>query len=404
VGTLNGLTLGRVFETEVRAHWTWVLILAFIAVVFGIDLSDGTAASWPPVVAWGSSIATAALVFASVTAHELAHVRVARGSGMRLPVVVVQLLGGPYVMEVRPKTAGEELRIAIAGSALSLLLACTFGAVAGFLILGPFDADHAPEWLQAFGFVTFTASAFNLLLCVINLLPGYPLDGARVLHALVWQRTGQEAAATTAAIRVGRYLGISLIATGMLMLLLVDGLAGLSLVIAGWLVMGSSRILDRRNVLQSLLSGLLVSDAEDADPARVPPQLTLDVFAGEYLGERMGAAALVERGTELLGLIGTAQIRRIPRRSWTKTRTEDAMVSIANVPTLAADSDLWSALEVLERSGLDALLVSAAGAEGTGSALMSRRSAAQLVHQKAEERQRELIAQGRAKKGRGFGR
>jgi CBS domain-containing protein len=168
--------------------------------------------------------------------------------------------------------------------------------------------------------------------------------------------------------------------------------------------MGSSRILDRRSVLQSLISGLRVSDAEDEDPARVPPQLTLDVFAGEYLTERLGAAALVERGTELLGLIGTVQIRRVPRRSWTRTRTEDAMVSIANVPTLAGDSDLWSALEVLERSGLDALLVSTGGSEGGASVLMSRRSAAKIVHQKAEERQRELIAQGQIKKGRGRGR
>jgi Zn-dependent protease len=401
VGAVTGLTLGRVFGTEVRAHWTWVVILAFIAVVFGMDLSDGTAAAWPPVVAWGAAIATAAVVFASVTVHELAHVKVAGRSGIQLPVVVVQLLGGPYVMEVKPETAGDELRIAIAGSAMSLLIACALGAVAAVLILGPFDADHAPDWIQAVGFVTFTAAAFNLLLCVINLLPGYPLDGARVLHALVWQRTGREQVATAAAIRVGRYLGISLITIGALMLVFFDGLAGFSLVIAGWLVMGSSRILDRRNVLQGLVSGLRVSDAEDADAAHVPPQLTLDVFAGEYLTERLGAAALVQRGTELLGLIGTAQIRKIPRKIWTRTRTEDAMVSIANVPTLDGGSDLWSALELLERSGLDALLVSPGGA---GSALMSRRSAAKLVHQKAEERQRELIALGQMKKGRGHGR
>jgi Zn-dependent protease len=400
---VNGLTLGRVFGTEVRAHWTWVLILAFVAVVFGMDLSDGSAAAWPPALAWGAAITTSVLVFASVTVHELAHVKMAERSGLHLPVVVVQLLGGPYVMELRPRTAADELRIAIAGSALSLLVACLFGTVAGFLILGPYGSDTAPDLLQAIGFVTFTISAFNILLSVINLLPGYPLDGARVLHALVWQRTGQETVATGAAIRVGRYLGIALIATGMLLVIFIDSLAGLSLVVAGWLVMGSSRVLDRRNLLQTLLAGLHVSDAEDEDPARVPPQLTLDVFAGEYLSDRLGAAAFVERGTELLGLIGTAQIRRIPRKIWTQTRTEDAMVSIANVPALAGDSDLWSALEVLERSGLDALLVTSGATDGPANILMSRRSAAKLVHQKAEERQRELLAQGQARKGRGRG-
>ena len=81
-------------------------------------------------------------------------------------------------------------------------------------------------------------------------------------------------------------------------------------------------LLDRRQTLQNLVAGLHVSDAEDTEAARVPPQLTLDVFAAEYLAERLGAAALVERGSELLGLIGTAQIRRIPRRTWPRTHTE----------------------------------------------------------------------------------
>jgi hypothetical protein len=203
--------------------------------------------------------------------------------------------------------------------------------------------------------------------------------------------------ATAAAIRVGRYVGISLIAAGALSLLFADAVTGLCLVIAGWLVIGSSRLLDRRSVLQSLVAGLRVSDAEDDAPARVPPQLTLDVFAAEYLGERLGAAALVERGSELLGLIGTAQIRRVPRRVWTRTRTEQAMVPISKVPTLRAETDLWSGLEVLERTGLDALFV---GAGEAGTALMTRRQAAKLVHEKAEARQRDLIALGQLRKGR----
>ena len=116
--------------------------------------------------------------------------------------------------------------------------------------------------------------------------------------------------------------------------------------------------------------------------ARIPPQLTLDVFAGEYLGERLGGAALVERGEELLGLIGTAQIRRIPRRNWPAMRTEQAMVPLGSVPWARGDSDLWPALEVLERSGLDGLLI------GTGeqvSALLTRRSISLLIRERATQ-------------------
>jgi Zn-dependent protease len=397
---MSGLTFGRIFGTEIRAHWTWVLILAFIAVVFGIDLSDGTAASWPVGLAYGSSIATAGLIFLSVAAHELAHVKVARRNGQEIPVVVVQLLGGPYVMEVKPKTPGEEIRISAVGSAFSLLLSLAFGFVAVGLSVGPFNIDQAPDGLQAIQFVTSMVAIFNLMLCVINLVPGYPMDGARLLHGLVWSRTGSAETGTAATIRIGRYTGILLMMLGATAVALLDAAAGLALIVAGWLMMASSRTMDRRRSLQGLVAGLHVSDAEDTEAARVPPQLTLDVFAGSYLAERLGAAALVERGTELLGLIGTAQIRRIPRRSWTLTHTSDAMVPIANVPTVAGEMDLWSALEVLERSGLDALLIAAA----VPVALVTRQSAAKVVHERVEERQREMIAQGLAGRGRSRGR
>jgi hypothetical protein len=180
-----------------------------------------------------------------------------------------------------------------------------------------------------------------------------------------------------------------------------DPTAGLCLGVGGWLIAGSSRVLERRAQLRSLMTGLCVADAGDPDVARIPPQLTLDVFAGGYLAERTGTAALVERGTALLGLIGTNQIRRVPRRAWPNTHTEQIMVPIGSVPSAARDSDLWSALEVLERTGLDAMLVS--GSED-GPVLMTRRAAGRLVRERVEEQRRELLAGSQLKKGRFRGR
>jgi Zn-dependent protease len=396
-----GLTVGRIFGTDVRIHWTWVPIMAFIAVVFSLDLSSGSSPAWPAPLAWSSSVSTAVLVLGSVIVHELAHVKVARRNGQELPVVVVQLLGGPYVMELKPKSAGEEFRVAMAGSVVSLLLAAAFGTVTAILVLGPDAQNNAPDAIEAIVFVATMVAAFNLFLGVVNLVPGYPLDGARALHAIAWNRTGQEAAASATTIRISRYVGMGLIIVGAMTIAFVDPVTGLCLAVAGWLVMSSSRFLDRRSGLQNLIAGLHVSDAEDTDPARVPPQLTLDVFAADYLADRLGGAALVEHGADLLGLIGTAQIRQVPRRIWTQTRTEDAMVGIEKVPKLPGDTDLWSALEVLERSGLDALVVSPGGA---ATVLLTRRSVAQLVHEKVDERQRQLAALGQIRKNRFRGR
>jgi hypothetical protein len=316
---------------------------------------------------------------------------------MEGPVVVIQLLGGTFVSSVSPKTPGQEFRIAMAGPAVTLVVTAVLGAVGAILTVGPVDINRAPQGLQALQFVAVMGCVFNGFLAFVNLIPGYPLDGARIVHALAWRRTGQEAAATAAAVRVGRYVGGVLMAAGALTMVFVDLFGGLGLVVAGWLIVGSSRLLDQRTVLQSLVAGLLAGDATDSEQARVPPQLTLDVFAGEYLGERLGTAALVERGAELIGLVGTAQIRRIPRRSWTNTRTEQAMVPIANVPRINGDTGLWTALEMLERSGLDALLLAPAGDD---QALVTRRSAARLIHARAEEQQREMLVTGRGKRGR----
>jgi Zn-dependent protease len=395
--------LGRVFDTEVRAHWSWIIILAFIAVIFSTDLSAqaSSPAGWNLAWAWGTSIVTALLVFVSVVLHEIAHVAVASRNGMRTPAVVIQLIGGAFAMEIQPKNPGEEFRVAVAGSALSFLLMLLFGGVTLLLGAGPVDVNGAPLALQAVQFVTFILALFNGFLGGVNLLPGYPLDGARVAHAIAWRKTGSEVAATAIAVRLGRYLGLLLVATGVFVVFYGDATAGLSLGVAGWLIAGSSKVLDRRAQLRNLVAGLRVADAEDPDPARIPPQLTLDVFAGEYLAERMGTAALVERGSELLGLIGTAQIRRVPRRAWPNTHTEQVMVPIGSVPCAARDSDLWTALEVLERTGLDAMLVS--GSED-GPVLMTRRGAAQMVRERVEGQQRDLLAGRQLKKGRFRGR
>jgi Zn-dependent protease len=389
--------LGRIFGTEIRAHWSWIPILAVISVLFSLDLTTGGGSDWPPSLAWAASIATAALVFVSVTAHELAHVAVARRNGMEAPVVVVQLLGGTFVTQLNPRTPGQEFRAAFAGPAVSLVTAVLLAAAAALLTGGPVEINRAPQGLQAVQFVLVMVCVFNAFLAFINLIPGYPMDGARIVHAVAWRQTGQEAAATAVAIRVGRFVGFAFMAAGALIMAFLDLFAGLGLVVAGWLIVGSSRLLDRRTLLQGLVAGLHAGDAADTETARVPPQLTLDVFAAEYLGERVGTAALVERGAELIGLLGTAQIRRIPRRSWTNTRTEQAMVPIANVPRIIAETGLWTALEMLERSGLDALLLASTG---TDQALVTRRSAARLIQEKAAEHQREMLVTGQKKRGR----
>ncbi len=412
------LPLGRVFGTEVRAHWSWVLILAFVAVVLGTDLSvEGSLPlGWNQTWAWSTALVGSAGIFASVVVHELGHIVVARRNGMPRPAIVIQLVGSSYSVDARPSGPGAEFRVAASGSALSFVLALLFGGVTLALSAGPVNIDSAPLALQALQFVAFVLALFNGLLGVINLVPGYPLDGAQIAHAILWRRTGDEAKAAEGTVQVSRYVGLGLIGIGVVLVFVADPSLGLCVSLAGWMIAGSSKALDRRSQLRDLVAGLVAGDAIDTDVAVVPPQLTLDVFAAEYLGERSGTAALVERGGEVLGIVGSNQIRRVSRRAWGNTHTQQAMVPIGSVPVVARDSDLWSALEILERAGLDALVVTgdptAAAAEPTAAAesethrpvLITRRAAAVKVRERAQARQRELLSAAQTKKGRFRGR
>jgi Zn-dependent protease len=376
----SAFALLRVAGIEVRAHWTWVLLLALITVVFGGGLATHPETPFESGWAWGAGVATAIFVFVSVAAHEVAHALVARRNGIGGSLVVVQLLGGMYVMETRPRTAGQEFRSAAVGPVVSLVVAALMGLLYLGLDAAWGSADVVPQYVLAAAFVAEMLGLFNVFLAVVNLVPGYPMDGARIVHAIAWAGSGREDVANVAASRVGKVVGAAIILAGFLVIPVLDIWPGLGLMLAGWMILGSSRLLDRRASLQALMAASRAVDAAAADLQRVPAQLTLDVFAAEYLRERMGEVALAERAGEPVGLIGTAQIRRISPGKWASMRTEEAMVPLDRVPRVEAQSDLWSAVEALESSGLDAVLVEG----GDGPALLTRRSAAAHIRKLAE--------------------
>lgn len=385
---MAGVPLGRVLGTEVRAHWTWVFLLAIITVLFSAGLSSEAGGGWSAILAWTTGAGVATLIFASVTVHELAHVAVARRNGIGRDVVVVQLLGGTYVLEVHARTPGEEARLATAGPIVSAALVVAFGAIALIVGLGPAASESAPAWLQAIEFAAVTLCYFNVFLALVSLVPGYPMDGGRLVHAIAWRRGRDERAATTVVSQIGRLMGTALMILGAAVVLIVDLWLGTTLLIGGWLLTAAGKTLDRRGQLEDLVRGLRVVDAIESESMTLPPQLSLDVFAAEFLGARLGSARLVGRPGELLGLIGTRQVGRVPRRGWPGTRAEAVMVPIRTVPRVSPDMDLWPALELLEQSGLDGLLVDPASDAPSDEppALLTRQAAARLVRMRVEER------------------
>jgi CBS domain-containing protein len=221
----------------------------------------------------------------------------------------------------------------------------------------------------------------NLVLAAINALPASPLDGGRALRAIVWSWTGSERRGTRAAAISGRLTGWALTLAGFWLALVGAGLDGVMLILSGWFVGSASRVMDQRLQVEDLVRGLRVEEVMERDLPNIAPQLTVDTF-GDQLVDGRANGLLVMAGDRMLGLVGPRQVRRLARRAWATTRAGELMVGRASLPEVGPDEPLWPALELLRRSGLDALpVLDASGFLG----VLTRRAAMAAIARRAAD-------------------
>jgi Zn-dependent protease len=311
-----------------------------------------------------------------VIGHELAHAVAARRDGAETDTVVVHFIGSPALVDVVASSPRAEALVAIAGPLASAAIGATLTAVAlGLLALGtPFGpvAD-----------VLVIVGALDLILAGVSLVPAFPLDGGRLVRAAAWARARDQRAGTRAAGVVGRWTGRFLLIVGLGIILTGDTLDGIMVGLVGWFLMASARSVERWLVLDDLVQGIRVDEAMEQQLETVTPQLTLDTFAPSILDGSVGPALPVIHDDAVIGIVGLAQVRSIPQRSWPSTRTEDVMVGGDDLPTATPDERLTDALERLRRSHLDGLPV----LDGkTLRGVLTRRSIAAILHARADAR------------------
>ena len=340
--------VARIAGIEIRIHLSWIPALALITVFVGL-------APYGPLVAGDEFVrfavggAIAVLVLVSIAIHELVHSIVARRRGLTVGSITLGAMGGMNRQDDEPRTADDEIAIAASAPVISLALGALLLAVS--FPLQAVNLDLA--------FIPAMVGGANLLLGLFNIVPALPMDGGRVLHGIVWRMTGDAARGARATGRVGRYVGGTALGFGLALSLFGDGVTGIILVAAGWLLIQGSRIVDRRARIEELLNGVSVAEAMDRDVSAIGPSLTVDTFAEQLLadGERT-TVPVVEDGS-LLGLVGIGQLRRIARRRWSQLRASDVMVAPPTLPSLAAEDALWAGMELLRRTGLDGVPVMA---------------------------------------------
>jgi Zn-dependent protease len=337
--SLGNIQLGRVAGIRIAVNWSWLVVFALIVwSLAGSVFPDQNPGLSDVAYGW-MAVAGALLFFASILLHELGHALQARRDGMEIDGITLWLFGGVASFRGMFPTAGAELRIAIAGPLVSLVLGVAFSLFAALLPL-PEAVDGVSAWL---GYT-------NLVLLVFNLLPALPLDGGRVLRSLLWLAKRDFARATVIAAAIGRLVAYAMIAGGLALLVFVGALGGAWLAFIGWFLLQASAGEARYLATRDALGSLRVRDLMVRDPVTVPLDFSVGRFMDEVASDGRYTTYPVLDDGRPVGLLAFRCLASVPRDEWDRRSIRDCMIPREQVPTLDPDEDAVDALAELRSS------------------------------------------------------
>jgi Zn-dependent protease/CBS domain-containing protein len=320
-------SLGRVAGVRVGVHWSVLVIFAIIALGLARGHLPDAYPDHPQWQYWLVGLIAAVVFFASLLAHEVAHSIVAHRNGIGVDSITLWLLGGAARLKDEAASPGAELRIAGIGPLVSLALGALFaGATAVFDASGAAGlATEAVAWL----------AAINILLAIFNSIPAAPLDGGRLLRAIVWWRTGDRRRATAVATAAGRALGWALLALGAYLFLRGAALSGIWFAVIGWFLIAVATAEGRQAQVQETLGGVPVREAMTPDPVTAPVTTTVQELVEGPLSRRRHAALPVtaDDAGHPVGLVTLDRVKQVPTEKRPSTTLADVMVPMSQVTT-----------------------------------------------------------------------
>ncbi|MEO8744389.1 MAG: site-2 protease family protein [Candidatus Dormiibacterota bacterium] len=332
------IRLGRIAGIEVGFHWS--LAIAFVLIVWTLatQFLPSFVTDEPQSAYWLVSVLAALLFYASLLSHEMGHALVARRLGVNVDGITLWVFGGVARLSGDVSTPGMEVKIAIAGPIVSLVLAVVLGAATFLLdfLGGPPLIEGACFWL-AFS---------NATLLVFNLVPAFPLDGGRLLRAWLWRRSGNRYRATSTAAWLGRAAAALMIGGGLLLLLLQGAISGVWLVFLGFFLMSAARNEQSITLMRGALAGVRVGDVMTRDPTVAPGWITVEEFMCTYLPvQRAIAYPLKTFEGALDGLVTMTRLARVPQDARRTTRVRDVGTGMDRVAKAAPGEPVTAVLD-----------------------------------------------------------
>jgi len=345
----DGISIGKAFGIPLRIHYSWFIVFVLVTWSLAVGYFPQAYLHWNPATSIIAGIITSLLFFASVLAHELMHSLVARSAGIPIISITLFIFGGVSQMSEEPRQPQVEFRMAFAGPLASLVLGGIFLAVWVWLRPVPqFEFVAAIcRWL----------GPINIFLAAFNLIPGFPLDGGRVLRSLLWWRSGNLNSATRIASNLGRVIGYLLIVGGIVIVFRGDLISGLWLAFIGWFLENAAAGSYRQLALQDMLKGHRVSELMTRDCPVMPPEMTVMQLVNEQILTSGRRCFPVVQSARVLGLITMHDIKAVPRAQWGSKTVGEAMTLFDNLKSVGPDEDLVTVLKLLTEQNINQLPV-----------------------------------------------
>lgn len=347
----SGVTLFKIFGFEIRVDLSFVLI----AVLIGGSLASGyfpaVHEGLPATTYWLLGLFAVLGIFASIVLHELGHSLVARRFGIEMRGITLHMFGGAAELEDEPTSATAELVVAAAGPATSLALAGVL-RLAAFGAAGLSTAELPIEMLLRY------LAGLNLVLAIFNLLPAFPLDGGRILRAILWMRDGDHDRATRLATRVGAGLGFGLAALGVMQILGGRLGDGLWTILIGFFIRSAAIASGLDLAARRMLGDAAVARFMTANPVTVPVGMAVSHFVEEVVYRtRHDTYPVIDGAMRPRGLVAVGALSTLPREAWPSTAVMEIAERIEAEETVAPEMPARAALDRMRKSGRSRLLV-----------------------------------------------
>ncbi len=356
---IGGIPLGSVFGIRMAADWSVLVIFALVAIQLGLGALPAWHPTWSLGLRWGVALGAAVLFFVSILLHELSHSMVAKASGLGVRGITLFVFGGVSQIEDEAPSPKAEFLIAIVGPLTSLAIgfaglfgAAALGARALAAATTPEARSLAMQSLTPGATLLFWLGLMNLVLGIFNMVPGYPLDGGRVLRALFWWRTGSLEKATRWAARVGQGIAILLIVWGIAWIF-ADPIAGIWRILIGWFLFAAARASYQQVEVHALLAHVPVRRMMRADPRTVAPDLPIGRLVRDYLMGTDQRCFPVLEDDHLRGMVCLADVRGVPEPSWDTTPVRAIMTPADQLSTVEPEDAADDALRALGTRDVD---------------------------------------------------